>query len=118
MQTGQNSIAPEKSLPQLGQVRWGSVLMGLTVLEPHSEPKATPRSTDWCEIGQYGPLHTVNPFHEELPVRLYWLVKSRFGTKFQPLVLRVSPVFILFGWLLGPIGVPAARQPWRSLPFG
>jgi hypothetical protein len=27
MQTGQNSIAPETSLPQLGQVRWGSVLM-------------------------------------------------------------------------------------------
>jgi hypothetical protein len=27
MQTGQNSIAPENSLPQLGQVRWGSVLM-------------------------------------------------------------------------------------------
>src|SRR6476660_2806738 len=32
MQTGQNSIAPENSLPQLGQVRLGSVLMGLTVL--------------------------------------------------------------------------------------
>jgi len=32
MQTGQNSIAPENSLPQLGQVRWGSVFMNLTVL--------------------------------------------------------------------------------------
>src|SRR6201997_1373089 len=32
MQTGQNSIAPENSLPQLGQVRWGSVLMHLAVL--------------------------------------------------------------------------------------
>jgi GAF domain-containing protein len=31
MQTGQNFIAPENSLPQLGQVRRGSVLMGLTV---------------------------------------------------------------------------------------
>jgi hypothetical protein len=30
MQTGQNSIAPENSLPQLGQVRLGSVLMALT----------------------------------------------------------------------------------------
>jgi len=50
LQTGQNSIAPENSLPQLGQVRWGSVLMGLTALQPHSEPKATPRSTEWCEI--------------------------------------------------------------------
>jgi hypothetical protein len=27
MQTGQNSIAPENSLPQLGQVRWGSALI-------------------------------------------------------------------------------------------
>jgi hypothetical protein len=33
MQTGQNSIAPEISLPQLGQVRWGSVFMDLTVLQ-------------------------------------------------------------------------------------
>jgi hypothetical protein len=32
MQTGQNSIASETSLPQLGQVRWGSVLMDLPVL--------------------------------------------------------------------------------------
>ena len=54
MQTGQNSIAPESSLPQLGQVRWGSVLMALTALQPQSEPKATPRSTEWCEIGQQG----------------------------------------------------------------
>ena len=30
MQTGQNSIAPENSLPQIEQVRWGSVRMGLT----------------------------------------------------------------------------------------
>jgi hypothetical protein len=30
MQTGQNSIAPESSLPQLGQVRWGCVFIGLT----------------------------------------------------------------------------------------
>ena len=29
MQTGQNSIAPENSLPQLGQVRTGSVFIGL-----------------------------------------------------------------------------------------
>ena len=52
MQTGQNSINPENSLPQLGQVRWGSVFMALTVLQPQSEPKATPRSTGRREIGQ------------------------------------------------------------------
>ena len=32
MQTGQKFIAPENSLPQLGQVRWGSVLMALAAL--------------------------------------------------------------------------------------
>jgi hypothetical protein len=32
MQNGQNSIAPENSLPQLGQVRWSSVFMDLTDL--------------------------------------------------------------------------------------
>ena len=64
MQTGQNSIAPENSLPQLGQVRWGSVLMGLTALRPQSEPKTTPRSTEWCESGQQGPWQTVVPFHK------------------------------------------------------
>jgi hypothetical protein len=41
MQTGQNSIAPESSLPQLGQVRLGSVLMALTALQPRSEAKTT-----------------------------------------------------------------------------
>jgi hypothetical protein len=61
MQTGQNSIAPENSLPQLGQVRWGSVLMDLTVLQPQSEPKTAPRSTEWCEIGQHGPLANCCP---------------------------------------------------------
>ena len=70
MQTGQNSIAPENSLPQLGQVRWGSVLMDLTALQPQSEPKATPRSTEWCEIGQHGAWHTVVPLHEQSRVPL------------------------------------------------
>ena len=40
MQTGQNSIAPENSLPQLGQVRCGCVFMGLIALRPQSEPKS------------------------------------------------------------------------------
>ena len=55
MQTGQNSIAPENSLPQLGQVRWGSVLIGLTVLWSQSEAKVTPRSSEWREIGSHDP---------------------------------------------------------------
>jgi hypothetical protein len=44
MQTGQNSIAPANSLPQLGQVRRDSVLMGLTVLRLRPQPTAKPRS--------------------------------------------------------------------------
>jgi len=42
MQTGQNSIAPENSLPQLGQVRWGSVFMDLT--RPSEAIKASQRA--------------------------------------------------------------------------
>ena len=60
MQTGQNSIASETSLPQLGQVRWGSVLMDLPVLQ-RSEPKTTPRSTEWREIVQRNPLANDGP---------------------------------------------------------
>src|SRR6201996_4499847 len=72
MQTGQNSIAPETSLPQLGQMRWGSVLMRLTTHRPQSEPKTTPRSTEWCESGQQRPWQTIVPFHK-LCVPLYVL---------------------------------------------
>jgi hypothetical protein len=51
MQTGQNSIAPENSLPQLGQVRWGSALMIAIAVQSHPQPETTPLSTDWCEFG-------------------------------------------------------------------
>jgi hypothetical protein len=64
MQTGQNSIAPESWLPQLGQVRLSSAFMGLTALLSQCEPKATPRFTEWCDIGQHGPWQTVIPFHK------------------------------------------------------
>jgi len=63
-QTGQNSIAPESSLPQVGQVRWGCVLMTLTALQPHSQPKATPRSIERCEFAQPSALYTVVPLHK------------------------------------------------------
>jgi hypothetical protein len=60
MQTGQNSIAPESSLPQLGQVRWDSGLMGLPVLQPQPEPKAAPRSTGPCRLlPNYSPVPQV-----------------------------------------------------------
>jgi len=53
-------------LPQLGQVRWTSVLIVLAALQPQREPKVTPRSTEWCEIGQHSAWHTVVPLHEQL----------------------------------------------------
>jgi hypothetical protein len=71
MQTGQNSIAAENSLPQLGQVRWDSVPMFLTALHPQSEPKATPPCTEWSEIDQRGPWQTLSPSHKQLDVSLY-----------------------------------------------
>ena len=37
---------------------------GLTALQPQSELKTTPRSTEWCESGQQGPWQTVVPFHK------------------------------------------------------
>jgi hypothetical protein len=86
MQTGQNSIAPANSLPQLGQVRSVFVLIVLTALQPQPEPKATPRSTEWCEIGQQGFWHTVVPLREQLRVLLQYRVKSHCGIKFLPLV--------------------------------
>ena len=64
MQTGQNSIVPKISLPQIEQVRWDSVLMGLTALRPQSQPKTTPRSTEWCESGEQNPWQTVVLFHK------------------------------------------------------
>jgi hypothetical protein len=59
MQTGQNSIAPENSLPQLGQVRRDFVFINLTLLplrlrlrkalEP--EPEQALHYYGWSEIG-------------------------------------------------------------------
>jgi hypothetical protein len=53
------------------RLRWGSVIMALAALQPQPEPKATPRSTEWCEIGRQGPWQTVVPFHKQLRVPLY-----------------------------------------------
>ena len=62
MQTGQNSIAPENSLPQLGQVRWASVLIFLTALQPQPQQTATPRSAERRETNQNSAWHTVVPW--------------------------------------------------------
>jgi hypothetical protein len=61
MQTGQNSIAPENSLPQLGQVRWVSALMILYRFEPTEKARSNERS----ETEQQGAWHTVVPLHEK-----------------------------------------------------
>jgi hypothetical protein len=46
MQTGQNSVAPENSLPQLGQVRRVSVFMDLTVLQMRLKLPANARGAE------------------------------------------------------------------------
>ena len=61
MHTGQNSIAPENSLPQLGQVRWDSIFMDLTALQSESGPKTTPRSTPVVGNQPTGPLANCSP---------------------------------------------------------
>jgi len=66
MHIGQESIASGSSLPQLGQVRWRSVFIGLTAPQPQSAAKATPRSTEWCEFGHHGPWQTVVSVHKVL----------------------------------------------------
>jgi hypothetical protein len=68
LQTLAELIAPENSLPQLGQVRWGSALIFLTT-PPRPQPKAAPRSAERCELGQHR-------------------IKSRFRTKFLSLESR------------------------------
>ena len=68
MHTGQNSIASGTSLPQIEQVRWGSMLMDLTALQPQPEPKATPRSPERCEIVQRQPLRMMVRLQLQAPL--------------------------------------------------
>jgi hypothetical protein len=50
----------ESSLPQVGQVRRGLRTHGPN-RHPQPQPNATPRSTEWCEIGQRYPLANDGP---------------------------------------------------------
>src|SRR5262249_20282675 len=86
--TGQNSIAPENSLPQLRQVRWGSLLIGLTALQPQHKPKTTQRSTEWGESGQPCAWHTVVRCTSVLCYTS--AQKPCFGIKFLSLVSGVA----------------------------
>jgi hypothetical protein len=45
--------------------------MALAALQPQPGPKATPRSTQWREIGRQGPWQTVVPLHKQLRIPLY-----------------------------------------------
>jgi len=58
-------VAPESSLPQLGQVRWGSVLMALTAFQPQSESKANTALHRGVRNRPARPWQTVVPFHEQ-----------------------------------------------------
>jgi hypothetical protein len=94
LQTGQNSIAPESSLPQLGQVRWGSFFMGLTALQPQSEPKAIPRSTEWCQIGQRRPLANCCPVPQAIPCSFILARQITFRNKIPTVGVLRRPVLI------------------------
>src|SRR5260221_4899151 len=83
MHTGQSSIAPESSLPQVGQVRWGSVLMVLTVLQPicaesnttlHGVMRKRPAQPNCCS----GP--------QTIACSFILARQTRFGTQFLPFV--------------------------------
>ena len=63
-------ILMDTRLSQLGQVRWGSVLMDLTALQSQSELKTTPRSTPMVGNRPAQPRQTVLPFHKQLRVPL------------------------------------------------
>jgi hypothetical protein len=97
MHTGQNFIAPENSLPQLGQVRWNSVLMALTALQPQPEPKIKPRATEWCEIGRHGHWQTVVPFHKPKACSLTLAPQIEFRNKIPTVGALPRPVLIC-GW--------------------
>ena len=83
-------MAPENSLPQLGQVRWGSVLIVLTALDWQLQAKATARRTERCESGQYSAWQTIVPFHKQWRVTLSYSLKSHFGTEFLPLGMAAN----------------------------
>src|SRR5260221_7701675 len=85
MQTGQSSIAPETSLPQLGQGALGLLVhVALTALQPQPEPKATPRSTEWCEKRPARPLANCCPVAQAIACSFILARKAGFGTKFLP----------------------------------
>ena len=76
-------------MPQLGQVRWGSVLIFLTT-PPRPQPKAAPSSAERCELGQHSSWRTVFLLHEQSSVAPTLAHQIGFQNKF-----------------------PAARVPWR-----
>jgi hypothetical protein len=76
MHTGQNSIAPENSLPQLGQMRRGSVLIVVTALQPQFEPKPTARSTECCKIGLRGPWQSCCPVPQAIACLLFTVARQ------------------------------------------
>ena len=74
MQTGQNSIAPENSLPQLGQVRWGPVLILPPVSRPQSETKRTPYAHQVAGTWPYSGWHPAVLLHGQSRVALRFRV--------------------------------------------
>jgi hypothetical protein len=93
MHTGQNSIPPENSLPQLGQVRWDSVFMDPTALQPQFERKPTARSTEWCKIGVHGTWQSCCPVPQTIACSFIVALQIKFRNKIPTLGGLPPPVF-------------------------
>jgi hypothetical protein len=89
MHVGQNSIAPENSLPQHGQVCWGSVFMDLTVLPRRlklREERGFPRQPGAVWLGNQVPGSEALA----MPSR-----NEQFGTRWRPLLVSCGPTPIV-----------------------
>jgi hypothetical protein len=107
MQTGQNSIAPENSLPQVGQVRWTSVLIVLAALQLQAQPRTTPGSTESREIGQHGPWADCSPVPQAIAYSFTLARQVTFRNKIPAVTLEVAVMRVVSQALAKrPVGFP------------
>jgi hypothetical protein len=74
------------------------MFMALTALQPQPEPKATPRSAQWCQIGEHGPWQTVVPVPRAIASSFRVALQITFRNKI-PFVglLRCDAFIMTFG---------------------
>jgi hypothetical protein len=68
--------------------------MALTALQPQPEPKATPRSAEWCEIGRQSDWHSVVRLHEQSRVPVTLARQITFRNKIPTVGVLRRPVLI------------------------